>query len=140
MFIVGGSWGALSLGARGADSAARLDSAGRGDAGRGIVGRRGLFVDPLTALILLVFILVDQQVEGSVLRPMVYSRAVQLHPLLIFVAVLVGAALLGIPGALLAIPVAGIFRITGADLLAYRRMRQDQEETAVPSPSQPPIT
>ena len=41
-----------------------------------------LFVSPLIALILLVFILIYQQVEGSVLQPMVYSRAVQLDPVL----------------------------------------------------------
>jgi predicted PurR-regulated permease PerM len=39
---------------------------------------------------------------------MVYSRSVQLNALVIFVAVLVGAALLGIPRALLAIPVVEI--------------------------------
>src|SRR5215218_2998446 len=71
----------------------------------------GFFVSPLTAIILLVYVLVYQQVEGSVLQPLVYSRAVQLNALLIFIAVLVGAALLGIPGALLAIPVAEIIRI-----------------------------
>jgi predicted PurR-regulated permease PerM len=99
----------------------------------------GFFVSPFTALILLIYILVYQQVEGSVLQPMVYSRAVQLSALLIFVAVLVGAALLGIPGALLAIPVAEIIRIIVTDLLAYRRMRRGEEEPAASSPaSQPP--
>ncbi len=100
----------------------------------------GLFVSPLTALILLVYILIYQQVEGSVLQPMVYSRSVQLHPLLIFIAVLVGAALLGIVGALLAIPVAEIIRVLVADLVAYRRMRQTENEPAVSSPSSQPPT
>jgi predicted PurR-regulated permease PerM len=87
----------------------------------------GLFVSPLTALMLLVYILVYQQVEGSVLQPMVYSRAVQLNALLIFVAVLVGAALLGIPGALLAIPVAEIIRIIATDLVAHRTQFAQEE-------------
>ena len=90
----------------------------------------GFFVSPLTALILLVYILVYQQVEGSVFQPMVYSRAVQLNSLLIFVAVLVGAALLGIPGALLSIPVAEIIRIVVTDLLEHRS-RLAEEEAAV---------
>ena len=99
----------------------------------------GLFVSPLTALILLVYILVYQQVEGSVLQPMVYSRSVQLHPLLIFVSVLIGAVLLGIPGALLAIPVAEIIWVVATDLVAYRRMsRREQEPAVSPSSSQPP--
>src|SRR5215218_1880470 len=52
----------------------------------------GFFVSPWTALILLVYVLVYQQVEGSILQPLVYSRAVQLNALVIFIAVLVGAA------------------------------------------------
>src|SRR5215212_6160478 len=90
---------------------------------------------PLPAVILLVFFLIYQQFEGSVLQPMVYSRAVHLDGLTIFVAVVIGGVLLGIPGALLAIPVAEIIRITVTDLLAYRRMERAEEEPAVSSPS-----
>src|SRR5215208_6882614 len=36
----------------------------------------GLFVEPWKAVVLLVYIVVYQQVEGSVLQPMVYSKAV----------------------------------------------------------------
>jgi predicted PurR-regulated permease PerM len=59
---------------------------------------------------------------------------------LIFIAVLVGGALLGIAGALLAIPVAEIVRVIVVDLVEYRRMKQRDEELAtVSSPSsQPP--
>jgi predicted PurR-regulated permease PerM len=56
----------------------------------------------------------------------------------ILIALLVGGQLLGIPGALLAIPVAEIIRIVVTELLAYRRMRQEAEEPAVASsPSTP---
>ena len=101
------------------------------------------FVAPWKALVLLVWFLIYQNViEGSILQPMVYSRAVHLDALTIFVAVLVGALLLGIPGALLAIPVAEIIRIIVTDVLAYRRTRrgeEEEEEPAVSSPSlQPP--
>src|SRR5215204_574711 len=102
------------------------------------------FVEPWTALVLLVWFLIYQNViEGSILQPMVYSRAVHLDALTIFVAVLVGAALLGIPGALLAIPVAEIIRIVVTDLLAYRRRarrgEEEEEEPAVsPASLQPP--
>lgn len=97
----------------------------------------GLFVEPWTAVVLLVYIVVYQQVEGSILQPIVYSHAVQLNALVIFIAVLVGGLLLGIPGALLAIPVAEIIRIVVTDLLAYRRERQEANKPAVSSPSQP---
>jgi predicted PurR-regulated permease PerM len=74
------------------------------------------------------------------LQPLVYSRAVHLDGLTIFVAVLVGGLLLGIPGALLAIPVAEIVRIIVTDLLAYRRTEGAEEEPAVSSPAPQPPT
>jgi predicted PurR-regulated permease PerM len=93
----------------------------------------GLFVEPWKALVLLIFVLVYQQVESNFLQPMVYSKAVQLNGLVILVALLVGAQLLGIPGALLAIPVAEIIRIVVTELLAYRRMAPEANEPAVAS-------
>src|SRR5829696_362102 len=99
----------------------------------------GLFVEPWKAVVLLVYIVVYQQVEGSVLQPLVYSKAVQLNGLVILIALLVGGQLLGIPGALLAIPVAEIIRIVVTELLAYRRTRQEAKEPAVAT-SLPPTT
>ena len=98
----------------------------------------GLFAAPWKAVVLLIYIVVYQQVEGSVLQPMVYSHAVQLSGLVIFIAVLVGGLLLGIPGALLAIPVAEIIRIVITELVAYRHSRQEANKPAVSSPSRPP--
>src|SRR5215217_1602826 len=94
------------------------------------------FVAPWKALVLLVWFLIYQNViEGSILQPLVYSRAVHLDALTIFVAVLVGAALL-------AIPVAEIIRIVVTDVLAYRRARRSEEEEEEPAVSpaslQPP--
>jgi predicted PurR-regulated permease PerM len=94
----------------------------------------GLFVEPWKAVVLLIFVLVYQQVESNVLQPMVYSKAVQLNGLVILIALLVGAQLLGIPGALLAIPVAEIIRIVITELLAYRRTGQEAKKPAVPPP------
>ncbi len=98
----------------------------------------GLFVAPWKAVVLLIYIVVYQQVEGSILQPMVYSHAVQLNALVIFISVLVGGLLLGIPGALLAIPVVEIIRIVVTESLAYRRTRKEASKPAVLSPSQPP--
>jgi predicted PurR-regulated permease PerM len=99
----------------------------------------GLFVEPWKAVVLLVYIVVYQQVEGSILQPLVYSKAVQLNGLVILIALLVGGQLLGIPGALLAIPVAEIIRIVVTELLAYRRTPKEANEPAVAS-SSPPTT
>src|SRR5918994_990104 len=97
----------------------------------------GLFVEPWKAVVLLVFVLVYQQVESNFLQPMVYSKAVQLNGLVILIALLVGGQLLGIPGALLAIPVAEIIRIVVTKLLVYRRTTQQAKEPAVASSSPP---
>src|SRR5215213_6640642 len=94
----------------------------------------GLFVEPWKAVVLLVFVLVYQQVESNFRQPIVYSKAVQLNGLVILIALLVGGQLLGIPGALLAIPVAEIIRILVTEILAYRRTSQEAKEPAVPSP------
>jgi predicted PurR-regulated permease PerM len=101
----------------------------------------GLFVEPWKALVLLVFVLVYQQVESNFLQPIVYSKAVQLSGLVILIALLVGGQLLGIPGALLAIPVAEIIRIVVTELLAYRRTTQEANEANEPAvASSPPAT
>jgi predicted PurR-regulated permease PerM len=97
----------------------------------------GVFVEPWKAVVLLVFVLVYQQVESNFLQPIVYSKAVQLNGLVILVALLVGGQLLGIPGALLAIPVAEIIRIVVTELLAYRRTTREASEPAVASSSPP---
>ena len=102
----------------------------------------GLFVEPWKAVVLLVFVLVYQQVESNFLQPIVYSKAVQLNGLVILIALLVGGQLLGIPGALLAIPVAEIIRIVVTELLAYRRTKQEANEASEPAvaSSSPPTT
>jgi predicted PurR-regulated permease PerM len=77
-------------------------------------------LDPVKAGILVIFFLLYLQIENNVLQPLVYGRSVKLHPLAIFLAVLAGGNLLGILGALLAIPVAEILRILAAEWLASR--------------------
>ncbi|MGF1470274.1 MAG: AI-2E family transporter [Rubrobacteraceae bacterium] len=98
----------------------------------------GLLVQPWTAVVLLVFVVVYQQVESNILQPLVYSKAVQLNGLVILISLLVGGQLLGIPGALLAIPVAEIIRITITDILAYRRSERAETAPAETAPAVPP--
>ena len=76
---------------------------------------------PTAGIIMLVINIVYQQVENHVLQPIVYRKTVQLSAFLVLVAVLVGGALLGVLGALVAIPVAGSIQVIARDLLADRR-------------------
>lgn len=61
---------------------------------------------PDALIIWLVAFLIYQQVQDRVVQPMLYGRAVKVNPLIAVVALLAGAQILGILGALLAIPVA----------------------------------
>jgi predicted PurR-regulated permease PerM len=88
-----------------------------------------LFIDPFDSLVLLVYFVVYKLVEDYVLTPLVYSRSVQLHPLAIFLAILAGGVLYGVLGALLAIPIAEIIRILGAEWLAART-QQSRESSS----------
>ncbi len=63
-----------------------------------------------------IFFLVYQQIENNVLQPFVYRRAVSVAPLLVIVSILIGASLLGVLGALVAIPVAAALQIIVRDL------------------------
>jgi predicted PurR-regulated permease PerM len=73
-------------------------------------------ISPLKALVLLVYIILYQQFESHVLNPLVYGRSVHLPGLVVFLAVLVGGVLMGILGALIAIPVAEIIRLVLIEL------------------------
>lgn len=70
-----------------------------------------LFISLPTTIIMLVFFLIYQQVENQVLQPMVYAKTVQISPLIVFLAALIGASLAGLVGALIAIPVAASVKI-----------------------------
>ncbi len=72
-------------------------------------------------LIVAVFFVLYQQLENHVLQPVIYGRTVQLSPLVVLVAVLIGAELAGILGALAAIPTAGILQALTRELVRYRR-------------------
>jgi predicted PurR-regulated permease PerM len=65
-----------------------------------------LFVSPTAAVIVLVAMLVYMQVEAYILTPRVMSKAVQVPGSIVLIAALAGGTLAGLPGALVAIPVA----------------------------------
>ena len=85
----------------------------------------------IRGLIVVGFFLVYQQFENHVLQPMVYGRTVQLSPLAVLIAVLVGAELAGVIGALGAIPLAGTLQVVLLDWLAHRRARLVATPTGV---------
>ena len=77
--------------------------------------------DWIRALVVVAFFVAYQQFENHVLQPLVYGRTVELSPLVVLCAVLIGAQLAGIFGALFAIPIAGSVIAVVREVLAYRR-------------------
>ncbi|MCY3948620.1 MAG: AI-2E family transporter [Acidimicrobiaceae bacterium] len=65
-----------------------------------------LLDEPISALWVAVVVLAYQQIENYLLAPRVTAHTMNIHPAVAFGAVLVGAALLGSAGALLAVPAA----------------------------------
>ena len=62
-------------------------------------------------IISIVFFIIYQQIENNVLQPLVYSKSVQVSPLVVGIAAVCGGALAGFFGALVAIPVAASLQI-----------------------------
>ena len=103
-----------------------------------IVGVITLFNDfPTSTIIWIIWSIVYQQVENSVIQPRIQARAVQVHPFVVLTSVLFGSTLFGVLGALLAIPVAAAIQIS---IHEYNRLRNAPDDGAVvlPPPDEPP--
>ncbi len=92
-----------------------------------------LTIDPPKALIVVVYALIIQQIEGNVLVPRVMGHAVGVSPLTVVLGILIGAILYGLPGAFLAIPVAGAIQVILAHALGLEGPLQAAAH--VPGPS-----
>ncbi len=75
-----------------------------------------LTINPTTALIVWGSIFVYQQFEDRVLIPRIYGHTLRLSPVAVLIALLVGGTLLGVVGAVLALPIAAGIRVLVEDL------------------------
>ncbi len=88
-----------------------------------IVSTVGFLHTTTAGIVLVVYFVVYQQIENQVIQPVVYGRTVRLSPLVVLVAVLAGAQIAGIVGALGAIPIAAGIQVIVLDVLAQRGSR-----------------
>jgi predicted PurR-regulated permease PerM len=86
-----------------------------------IVTAIGFATDPHIGLYCLIFYVLYQQFENYVIYPRVMSRSVDLPGSIIVIAALVGASLLGVIGALLAIPTAAALTLLVREVLLPRQ-------------------
>jgi predicted PurR-regulated permease PerM len=89
------------------------------------------FLHSITAgIVVVVFFIVYQQLENHILQPVIYGKTVKLSPLAVLIAVLIGAAIAGVIGALAAIPIAGAIQVVIRDLIRERSERKQADRTA----------
>jgi putative heme transporter len=89
-----------------------------------------------TALIVLAIIIAVQQLEGNVMQPILQSRSLGLHAVVVLLAVTAGSTLYGIAGAFLAVPVVA----AAAVVLRYLSERVDVRAAGGPAPRvDPPL-
>ncbi len=77
--------------------------------------------DVRTGIIVAVFYLIYQQVENYILYPRIMKRSVDVSPVVTVVAVLIGGGLLGVVGALLAIPIAAAIQLILVEVVIPRQ-------------------
>lgn len=99
-----------------------------------IVTTVALFESPLSAIIVLAYYILYQQIENYAVQPRIQANSTNMSPLLVFIAVLLGANFGGLLGALVAIPVAGCLRIVVLDYLEYRNILSPKTVKRVTTP------
>ena len=105
-----------------------------------------LFTDfPSATIIYAIFLIVYQQVENNVLQPFIFKRTVNVHPLAVIVGILAGSALLGVVGALVAIPIVAALQIVLKEYFADKTITsgtvilpEDLPPSDRPPPPDPP--
>ena len=102
-----------------------------------LIGIVTVFQDfPTATIVWAIWAILYQQLENHLLQPQIQKRTVNVHPLITIVAVLFGGTLLGILGAIVAIPVAASIQILLREYVDLRTL--SIKSHVVPPPAAPP--
>lgn len=100
-----------------------------------LVGVVTIFGDfPTATIVWVIYSIAYQQIENTLIQPQIQKRAVNVHPFIVLVAVLFGSTLLGVLGALVAIPIAASVQIAIREWWDYRH---DQTMNDIIAPAGP---
>jgi predicted PurR-regulated permease PerM len=77
-------------------------------------------------VLVIIFFVVQQQLENHILVPKIMSRQVGVSPVTVIVSLLIGGSLLGIVGALLAVPTAAILQVIAAELMSDEELLSEK--------------
>ena len=83
----------------------------------------GLTVSTEAAIAMAIIQIIYQQLKRRVVYPIVYRRAVELSPFTTIVAVLIASSILGVLGAILAVPFAAVIKVVLREAAQPRRER-----------------
>ena len=93
---------------------------------------------PTATIVWAIWAIVYQQFENHVIQPQIQKRTVNVHPFITIVSVLFGATLLGILGALVAIPVAASIQILFREYVDFRTLTIKPQSPEEPPSGGPP--
>ena len=85
------------------------------------------FSAPLAALVFAIIYVVYAQIENNLIAPKIQGDALNLQPLVILCAIVIGMYMFGLLGAIVAIPIAGCIKVI---IEEYPRLRAAKEENA----------
>ena len=89
---------------------------------------------PVKALIMFGVVVGVQQLEAHVLQPFLMGRFVSVHPLGVIIAIALGVIVAGIPGALIAVPLAASLNAVVQHLADYTEVGEDPDEASEDEP------
>lgn len=84
------------------------------------------------ALAVLIVVVLVQQFDTDLLAPLIYGRAVRLHPVVVLVALTAGGATAGIVGAFVAVPITAVASAVGAEIWQRRTASDPRFSESVP--------
>ena len=89
---------------------------------------------PTATIVWAIYSILYQQLENNLIQPQIQKRAVDINPFLVIVSVLFGSALLGILGALVAVPIAASIQIAAREYMDYRGSSRGPNPRTSPAP------
>ena len=102
-----------------------------------IVTTVALFHSPVSAIVVLAYYILYQQIENYAVQPRIQANSTNMSPLLVFIAVILGVNFGGLVGGLVAIPIMGCIRIVVLDYLETRQIISSETVKRTTNPETP---
>lgn len=87
-----------------------------------------LLVDPIKVIWFGIFVLILQQIDGNVIKPLMFGETMGLPAIWVLISIIVGGGLFGIPGMLLGVPVFAVFYLMFAEFVSTKLKNKNLPE------------